>query len=471
MNVVVFVNGVVILFTAILMAVDAVMFPSTAAVFSSAAILSGSTGLFLLIAARGSLHSFDRLHGFILTTSVWLIGALAGALPLWLWGLTPVDAVFEAMSGITTTGSTVMSGLDATPRGVLFWRALLQMMGGVGFVVTAMALLPVLQVGGMQLYRTESSEKGEKEFRTAAGYALATLVVYVGLVGLATATYWSGGMSPFDAATHAMTTLSTGGYSNYDASFGHFESPFLHWSATLFMLAGALPFAWYIRIYTRGTLQSEQVSSFLLSVGAVIAVLTFWLWLARDVPPLDAARLVSFNVVSIVTTTGYATQDYTAWGSVAAVFFFMLTAVGGCTGSTAGGAKAMRWVVLFRSLHLRIRSIGLPNSVYVTRYEGRPVSDDVLAGVMSFFFFYALTVGLVAIVLGFFGLDTITALSASLTAVANVGPGIGSIVGPAGNFADLPDLAKTVLTFAMYAGRLEMLTLYVLFLPKFWRAL
>lgn len=471
MNVVFFINGVVILFTAVLMAANALMFPATAATFFSAAALTGSTGMFLVIATRGQLSGFERVHGFLLTSSVWLTAGLAGALPLWLWGMTPVDAVFEAMSGITTTGSTVMSGLEQTPHGVLFWRAVLQLLGGVGFVVTAMALLPMLQVGGMQLYRTESSEKGEKELRSATGYALATLGVYLGLVVLAALTYWVGGMIPFDAVTHAMTTLSTGGYSNYDSSFGHFQSPFLQWSGTVFMLAGGLPFAWYIRVYTRRTLRSEQVSAFVKSVAVVIVLLTLWLTWDLGVPILDAARLVSFNVVSVVTTTGYATADYLTWGPVFAVAFFMLTPVGGCAGSTAGGAKAMRWIILFRAVRDRVRTIHLPHGVFVTKYEGRPVSDDVLSGVMSFFFFYVLTVGLVAVVLDFLGLDTLTALSASLTAVANVGPGVGDVVGPAGNFASLPGSAKSVLVFAMYAGRLEMLTLFVLFTPTFWRAL
>ncbi|RME18870.1 MAG: TrkH family potassium uptake protein [Alphaproteobacteria bacterium] len=471
MNVVIFVNGAVMLFTALLMAVNALLFAETAPSFSAAAALLGSIGAFTMIATRGALGGFERLHGFLLTASVWLTAGLSAALPLWLWGMSPADAVFEAMSGITTTGSTVMSGLEQTPRGILFWRALLQLLGGVGFVVTAMALLPMLQVGGMQLFRTESSDKGEKELRTAAGYALATLGIYLGLVALAAATYWLGGMIPFDAITHAMTTLSTGGYSNYDASFGHFTSPFLQWSGTLFMLAGGLPFAWYIRIYTRRTFQSEQVRAFLVSVGAVIVVMTLWLSLSNEVPLGEALRRVAFNVVSVVTTTGYATEDYLTWGPVFAVAFFLLTPVGGCTGSTAGGAKAMRWLILMRAVRDRVRAIHMPHGVFVTRYEGRPVSDDVLAGVVSFFYFYVLTVGVIAVALDFLGLDTLTALSASLTAVANVGPGVGDVVGPAGNFATLPDSAKSVLVFAMYAGRLEMLTLFVLFTPTYWRAL
>ncbi|GKY88765.1 TrkH family potassium uptake protein [Sinisalibacter aestuarii] len=471
MSIVIFVNGAVILFAAVLMAADAALFPATAGVFLTAAVLAGAVGLFVMIATRSAKARLDRLHAFLLTASIWLVAGLVGALPLWVWALDPVDAIFEAMSGITTTGSTVMSGLDDTPRGILFWRALLQLLGGVGFVVTGMALLPMLRVGGMQLYRTESSEKGEKELRTAAAYALATLTIYLGLVLLAAITYWAGGMSPFDATTHAMTTLSTGGYSNYDASFGHFTSPFLQWSATLFMLAGGLPFVWYIRVYTRRTFHSEQVTAFLGSVAVVILLLTVWLAWADAVPLAVALRLVAFNVVSVVTTTGYATADYLTWGPVFAVAFFVLTPVGGCTGSTAGGAKAMRWLILFRAVKDRVRAINLPHGVFVTRYEGRAVSDDVLSGVVSFFFFYVLTVGVVAIILDFEGLDTLTALSAALTAVANVGPGVGEIVGPAGNFATLPDFAKSVLAFAMYAGRLEMLTVFVLFTPAFWRAL
>lgn len=471
MNVVIFINGAVVVFSAALMGMDALMYPATAPVFAAAAAVLGSVGVFVLIATRGALDDFRRLHGFLLTASVWLVAAAAGALPLWLWGMRPVDALFEAMSGITTTGSTVMSGLEGTPHGILFWRALLQLLGGVGFVVTAMALLPMLQVGGMQLYRTESSEKGAKELRSATGYALATLSVYVGLVVIAALTYWAGGMSAFDAATHAMTTLSTGGYSNYDRSFGHFTSPFLQWSATFFMLAGGLPFVWYIRIYTRRTLRSEQVGAFVKSVSLVIVVLTIGRMWGADLPLWEATRQVAFNVVSIVTTTGYATTDYTAWGPVFAVAFFLLTPVGGGTGSTAGGAKAMRWIILFRAVREQIRAVYHPHGVFVTRYEGRPVSDDVLAGVMSFFFFYVLTIGLVAVALDFDGLDTLTALSGALTAVANVGPGVGDVIGPAGNFESLSGFSKSALIFAMYAGRLEMLTLFVLLTPTFWRSL
>lgn len=469
MNFVVFANGIVILFSAVLMGIDALVFPDTAGVFGRSCVLAGTLGGVLVIAASSSSAELHRIKTFLLTSSVWLTAALIGALPLHLWALSPVDALFEAMSGVTTTGSTVMTGLDTTPKGILMWRAILQALGGVGFIVTGMALLPILRVGGMQLFRTESSDRGEKELRNAAFFAGATLSIYLGLLVLCSVTYMLGGMSFFDGVTHAMTTLSTGGYSNYDASFGHFKSPFLQWAGTGFMLLGALPFAWYIRVYSRGTYRSEQVTLMLWSLGIVIAVLTLWMIATRDVSALAALRLVAFNVVSVVTTTGYATDDYTGWGSFAVIAFFMLTAVGGCTGSTAGGAKAMRWILFARSVVARVKQIHHPHGVFVIRYEGRVVSDEALNGVLSFFIFYFLTVAGLAVLLDLAGLDFSTAVSGALTAVANVGPGVGGIIGPAGNFASLNDLSKGLLAFGMYLGRLEMVTVFVLLTPAFWR--
>lgn len=469
MSFVIFVNGVALIFAAALMGLTALLFPKDAYVFGMSAFMTAAFGLLITLATARATPDLRRVQGFLLTASVWLTAALAGALPLYLSSLSAVDAVFEAMSGITTTGSTVMSGLDAAPRGVLFWRALLQCLGGVGFIVTGIALLPFLQVGGMQLFRTESSDKGDKALSTVAGVASATLMIYFLLIALCCVAYAVGGMSSFDALTHAMTTVSTGGYSNYDASFGHFRSPFLQWAATLFMLMGALPFVWYIRIYTRGAYKSEQVAVMCVSLGAVIALLALWLTMTQDTPLLVSLRLAAFNVVSVATTTGYATDDYTLWGSFAVAAFFALTAIGGCTGSTAGGAKFMRWIVLARSAANLGRRIRRPHVVLSLRYDGRPLGDDVLSGVISFFTFYVGTFALLAFALGLTGLDNWTAISGALTALANVGPGIGAVIGPAGNFSSLDDAAKLLLVFGMFVGRLEMLTVYVLFTANFWR--
>ncbi len=471
MNSVVFVNGVIMLFFAALMAVDALLFPATMQIFGVSALVVGTLGLCLAIAASGAGLNVRRLHTFILTATVWLTAALAGAVPLYLWQMAPVDAFFESMSGITTTGSTVLSGLDTMPRGILLWRAILQGLGGVGFIVTGIALLPMMRVGGMQLFRTESSDKGEKELTSAAGFATATLWVYLALIGLCAMTYMVGGMNTFDAVVHALTTLSTGGYSNYDSSFGHFQSPFLQWSGTLFMLCGGLPFAWYIRVIRQGRFFSEQVVAFLAGLAVAIAVIAGWLVINNIMAPLDALRLTAFNVVSVVTTTGYATTDYTVWGPFAVAMFMVLTAIGGCTGSTAGGAKVMRWLIFARSLKSMVIRVHQPNAVITTRYEGRAVEWDVTAGVISFFSFYFWTFAALAGALSFLGLDFNTAVSGALTALANVGPGVGTIIGPAGNFASLSDPAKALLIFGMYLGRLEMLTFFVLLAPRFWKEL
>jgi trk system potassium uptake protein TrkH len=427
-------------------------------------------GGFVMLAVSNRLRDFRTLHAFVLTGTIWITGAAAGAVPLWVWQLSPVDAFFESMSGITTTGSTVMTGLDGTAKGILLWRAILHGIGGIGFVVAGIAFLPILRVGGMQLFRTESSDRGDKELASAAKLASATVWIYLALIALCCAVYFAGGMTFFEAVCHALATLSTGGYSTSDSSFGTFQSPFLEWAGTVFMLAGALPFVWYIRALNKGVFTSEQVWAFLRFLAVTIVVVAAWRVMTSDAGVHDALRQSAFSIVSVVTTTGFATTDYTTWGPFAVVVFFFLTAVGGCTGSTAGGAKMMRWIIFGRFLRTSLRSIHSPHSVSVPQYEGKPITPDVLSGVMMFFTFYVLTVGVLGIALGLLGLDAVTAVSGALTAVANVGPGVGPIIGPAGNFSTLPDSAKLVLIFGMYVGRLEIVTVYVLMTARFWQA-
>ncbi len=468
MNFVIFTNAVLLIGMGILMALVAALFPETSDDFEVSAMFVVLLGSLLAIAVGHRVSDFGRLHTFLLTTSVWATAASAGALPLWIWQLPLTDAFFEAMSGITTTGSTVMSGLDSTPPAILIWRALLQWLGGIGFIVTGIAFLPILRVGGMQLFRTESSERGEKEMTSAARFAGATVWVYLLLTMLCIMAYTLGGMTFFEAAVHALATVSTGGYSTSDASFGHFDSAFLQWAGVVFMISGSLPFAWYIRALNRRKFRSEQVQAFLLFLSVVIGLLTIWRVVTAQTPVLESLRLVAFNVVSVVTTTGFATTDYTTWGPFAVTIFLALTVVGGCTGSTAGGGKTMRWIILIRSVRGQIKRIQTPHAVTTLRYEGRPVAYDVTNGVMVFSVFYAATVGCLAWALGLYGLDLATSFSGALTAVANVGPGIGDIIGPAGNFASLPDGAKWFLSLGMYLGRLEMLTVYVLLTKAFW---
>ena len=471
MAIVVFINGLLLLGLGVLMAFDALIFPATRVIFLEAALITLSIGGGVCVSAMGRGPGLDRRHSFLLTGSAWFVAALAGGLPLWLWGLSFSDAFFESMSGITTTGSTVMTGLDNTDHGILLWRALLQWIGGVGFIVAGIALLPIMRVGGMQLYQTESSEKGEKALASAARFASATVWIYLALTFICAIAYLSGGMTGFEALVHAFTTVSSGGYSTSDSSFGLFESAYLQWMGTFFMLTAALPFAWYIRVLTRGAFRSEQIRALLISLSSAIFILTLWRVITAHTPLLETLRLVAFNVVSVVTTTGFATTDYTLWGPFAATTFLCLTALGGCTGSTSGGGKMMRWVVVIRSVYAQMRHIHQPHGVFPTRYEGRVVEYDVINGVMTFFTLYAATAMGLAVALNSFGLDMTTSISGALTAVANVGPGLGNIIGPAGNFSSLPDGAKWLLSLGMYAGRLEMLTVFVLLSPSFWREL
>ncbi len=471
MNFVIFANGAILCFFAILMWGDALIFQDTAGVFIRASIIVLLIGSSVCFSVLSRVGDFTRRHTFLLTATVWLTAAVAGALPLYGWSLSFTDAFFESISGITTTGSTVMSGLDSTAHGILFWRGLLQWLGGIGFIVTGIALLPLMKVGGMQLFRTESSDTGEKELGSATRFASASFGVYASITLLCGLVYFAGGMTGFEAVVHALTTLSTGGYSTSDASFGQFESPFLQWAGTLFMVLASVPFVWYIRSVYQRRFESEQVVVFLKVLGLAILGLTLWRVATSNVPFFEALRFVAFNVASVVSSTGYATQDYTTWGSFAVMAFLVLSMLGGCTGSTAGGAKIMRWIILVRSMRLVLGRIRHPHRIFRLDYEGRKVQDGVLDGVISYLTMFFVTIAVIAIALSLAGLDFATAASAAITAIANVGPGVGDIIGPAGNFSTLPDNAKWIIAFAMYLGRLEMLTVFVVLTRGYWRNL
>lgn len=373
---------------------------------------------------------------------------------------------------MTTTGSTVLAGLDYLPPGILLWRSVLQWIGGIGIIVMAIAMLPFLRVGGMQLFRSESSDRYVKAVPRAGEMVKVIVQVYVALTAACALSYWAAGMTPFDAVNHAMTTLSTGGYSTHDASFGHFKNPTLHWLATFFMICGALPFTLYVMLVSqrrwRPIVQDRQIRIFLITVMAAAALLAAGLVL-DGVPWFDAVTLAAFNVTSIVTTTGYASADYTLWGPFAVVVFFYLTYSGACAGSTSGGIKALRIGIMIETFSIYLKQLVYPKVVSVPSFNGQEVGPDVTASVMVFIIAFAGTIAASALVLGMFGLDFVTSLTAASTAVANVGPGLGQIIGPAGNFASLPDGAKLTLCVAMLLGRLEIFTVLVLFAPVYWR--
>jgi trk system potassium uptake protein TrkH len=426
-----------------------------------------------IFAARGPIGGLDVRQAFLLTALAWLSIAGFSALPFILSHLVTsyTDAFFEAISGLTTTGSTVMAGLDTMPPGILLWRSILQWIGGIGIIVMAVAILPFLRVGGMQLFRAESSDRSEKLAPRPGQVAAAISAIYLGLTAICAAAYTMTGMTRFEAINHAMTTLATGGYSTSDLSLGHF-GPASQWVAATFMLAGGLPFVLYARtLLGRPQLiwRDSQVRGLVFLLAAAIGSLSGWLVIIQHHPLWQAVREACFNVISIVTTTGFAASDYSAWGGFAVVAFFVLTFVGGCTGSTAGGIKIFRFQVVAIMLRRQILTLLFPHSMLRSVYNDRRLPDDVSAGVIAFFTLFILSFGALALALTFLGLDFLTAVSGAATALANVGPGLGPIIGPAGNFAPLPDAAKWLLAAGMLLGRLEIFTVYALLLPAFWR--
>jgi trk system potassium uptake protein TrkH len=442
--------------------------------FVGSAALTGFVGGGLALSGRGGRFVLGLRDAFLLTTICWLAVGFFGALPFYFRpDFTYADAVFEAISGLTTTGSTVLVGLDRMPAGVLLWRSLLQWIGGVGIVVVAVLILPLLRVGGMQLFAAESSSKSEKVLARPVQFAIHLIRVYLLLTLACAIAYRLAGMSTFDAVNHAMTTLATGGYSTHDASLAHFPQPALHWIATVFMTAGALPFVLYIKAM-RGDWHSlwrdQQVRGFLLLLLAVSVTVALWLKLTQGMPILQALRLAAFNVTSIVTTTGYATADYMTWGAFPIAVFLLMTFAGGCTGSTSGAIKMFRHQILLLMAREQLQRLVMPHATFRRRYNGQHVPEDIIPSVLGFLAVYLLVTCVLTLGLTVFGLDLVTAVSGAATAIGNVGPGLGAVIGPAGSFASLPDGAKWLLSLGMLLGRLELFTVLVLFTPFFWRA-
>lgn len=442
--------------------------------FGVSAAMCMFVGVALILSSRQQTLNLTGRQTFVLTTASWVTIAFFASLPFHFseMHLSETDAFFEAMSGLTTTGSTILTDLDAAPRGILLWRSLLEWLGGVGIIVMGIAILPFLRVGGMQLFHSESSDRSDKVVPRLSDLAVAIGMVYVGLTMACFGILLLCGMTMFDALNHAMTTLSTGGFSTEDASVGHYGSAAIEWTITVFMIAGALPFVRYIS-FLKGNYVSfwrdSQVRVFVTFLVGVWVVFGLWLMVATGLGPHAALRAAAFNTTSVVTTTGFASTDYVAWGPLAVAVFFVLTIAGGCTGSTSGGVKTFRFQVLWMALRLQLTRLYSPRQVVILEYNGKTVHYDEILSVLSFIFVFGMTLLMVAILLGALGLDLETAVSGAATALANVGPGLGPTIGPAGNFAPLPDAAKWVLSAAMLLGRLEFFTVIVMFSPGFWR--
>lgn len=443
--------------------------------FWASAIATGFFGLALMLANKQDKIVLNLKQAFLLTTMTWVLMSLFAALPFMFAGvsLSFAGSFFEAASGLTTTGASVLVNLDKMPPGILLWRSLLCFIGGLGIIVLAIAILPLLRVGGMQLLRTESSDRMDKVLPRAREISLATGGVYVALNISCAFGYWFGGMAGFDAIAHAMTTVATAGFSTSDISLSGWDSRGVLWTGAIFMFLGSLPFMLYMRAlkgHWRELVNDEQVRLFIIIILVTSAVMTLWLVDTDRFDFWPALGHSLFNVISVISTTGYMSNDYALWGALPVILFCILLTFGACTGSTAGGIKMMRFIILWEMLKSYVRQLVTPNGVFQQRFNGRPMPADIPLAVIAFIAAYLAALFLVTLILAALGLDPLTSYSAAAACLGNVGPGLGAVVGPAGSFRTLPDSAIWVLSFAMILGRLELFTVLVLLTRHFWRS-
>ena len=443
-------------------------------VFAASSGITLLVGLGLFLSARGIPKGMSTRQAFVMTVAVWIALSAFGALPFYWSGIVPTytDAFFESISGLTTTGATVISGLDAAPSGILVWRGIMQWLGGLGVLVMAVAVLPMLQIGGMQVFKVEAFETAEKILPRASQISGSITSVFITLTFICFLAYLAAGMSILEASVHAMTTVATGGFSTSDGSVGSFDSMAIDLTASLFMVLGSIPFLLYVQA-VRGQFKplwrDSQVRAFILILAAFILFIWFLEVRASVNPGVSGLVDAIFNVTSIMTGTGFATDDYTAWGHGSVAFFFIIMFVGGCAGSTSCGLKIFRFQVLYQDVRQHVNKIVYPRGIFIKKFNGRPLPEDVSSAVVSFFFLFLGIFAVTTVGLSLTGLDMTTALSGAGSAISNVGPGLGQIIGPAGNYQDLNDPAKWILSGAMLIGRLELLTVMVLFIPSFWR--
>ena len=401
--------------------------------------------------------------------------AVFGSLPFLLspQEFTFSEAFFESMSGITTTGATIITDLDNSPRSILLWRAIMQWLGGIGIVVMAITILPLLKVGGMQLFRMEGPDSTEKILPKTNEVAAIIISTYLVLTLLCGLFYWIFGMSIFDSVSHSMTTIATGGFSTHNDSIGFFKSSNIEVIASVFIILGSIPFISYLK-FVQGNkkifFQDVQIKGliYLLLISIVIMFL-YLLFINYEGNILDKIRISSFNVISILSGTGYVTDDFGLWGKFSLIFFLFLMFVGGCAGSTACGIKIFRLQMLFIFLINQIKKLIYPNSIIITKYNNQKISDSFINSVIIFIFSFLFLFFIIALLLSISGLDFLTAISGAASAISNVGPGLGEMIGPDGNYKKIPDLSKWILSMGMLLGRLELFAVLVLFFPSFWR--
>ncbi len=442
--------------------------------FISASIITIIFGILFFLSNLDHDRNIDLPQAFILTALSWLSIALFGSLPFIFseLNLSFTDAFFESMSGITTTGSTILIDLDNTPKGILLWRAILQWLGGIGIILMAITLMPIMNIGGMQLFKISSSDNAEKILPKSKEVSIRLIAIYSILTFACAIFYKLFGMNYFDSLTHSMTTIATGGFSNYNDSIGHFNNALIEINAVIFIILGSIPFIAYIK-YLNGDkkifYKDAQINFFIKTIIISVIIIFIFLLFNNYNSEISLFRQVIFNVVSILTGTGYVTANYSDWGGFPLIFFLILMFIGGCAGSTACGLKIFRIHILYKFFVMQLKKYIYPRGVFVLKYGENVLNEKFISSIISFVFLYIIIFFIITTLLSISGLDFVTSISGAATSISNVGPGLGGMIGPNGNFSLLPDFSKWILTFGMILGRLELFAIIVLFIPSFWR--
>jgi len=443
--------------------------------FLSAASVTVFIGILLVLTNLEENKKLNLQQAFLLTTLSWLSIAIFGCIPFLLseLNLSFVDAFFESMSGITTTGSTIITNLDNAPKSFLIWRAILQWLGGIGIIVMAITILPLLNIGGMQLFRMESSDTTEKILPRTREITLIISIIYLTLTFVCGIAYWLVGMNIFDSIAHSMTTIATGGFSTYSSSIGYFQNPKIEIVAIIFIVLGSVPFIAYLK-FVKGDkkifFKDVQIKGLIyIFIVSILLMLLYLLLSNKEYSFAENLRISTFNVVSILSGTGYVTSDFSLWGKFPLIFFLFLMFIGGCAGSTTCGIKIFRLQILGHFVLNQIKKMVYPHGVFPMKYNNEKISNPFIYSIITFIFLYFFIFFILAALLSLDGLDFVTALSGSASAVSNVGPGLGDIIGPNGNFSGLPNFSKLSLSLGMLLGRLELFAVLVLFFPSFWK--
>ena len=442
--------------------------------FVNSAIITIISGSLFCLSNLDQDKKINLQQAFLLTSLSWISVAIFGSFPFFLsdMNFSFTDSFFESMSGITTTGSTIIENLQNMPKGLLLWRAILQWLGGIGIVLMAITLMPLMKIGGMQLFKIDSSDSSEKILPKSREIALRIFLIYLFLTILCLISYFFSGMNMFDSITHSMTTIATGGFSNYNESIGFFKNPLIELISIIFIIAGSIPFIAYLK-YISGNkkifFDDIQIKGLFKICAIATMIMLIYLVSNNDESFLNNLRISTFNVVSILSGTGYVTSNFDLWGEFSLVFFLILMFIGGCAGSTACGIKIFRIQILWIFIKNQIKKIIYPRGIFPITYNSQKINEKFMSSIISFIFLYFLIFFIISILLSLTGLNFITSISGAATAISNVGPGLGEIIGPNGSFKDIPIFSKWVLSIGMLLGRLEIFALLVLFFPNFWR--